>query len=74
MKKEIKKMIKELRERITIVKIYIKNQLGDLEFYNFLGYEKQQQQAIHNLDLSWEQIDLYQRQLKELKRDYKGSK
>lgn len=74
MKKEIKKMIKELRERITIVKIYIKNQLGDLEFYNFLGYEKQQKQAIYNLDLSWEQIDLYQRQLKELKRDYKGSK
>ena len=74
MKEKIKLMIKDLLVREKIVQLYIKNQMSDLRFYNHFGYEKQKQRAIHNLDLSWEQIDMYKRQIKELKRDYKGSK
>jgi hypothetical protein len=74
MKKQIKKMIRDLQERIIIVKHYIKNQLENLTFYNELGYQQQQEKTIRNLDLSWEQIDMYKSQLRELKRDYKGSK
>lgn len=74
MKKMMKKMIKDLQGRIGIVNNYIKTQISDLDFYNHFGYTEHKEIAIHNLDLSWEQIDMYKRQLRELKRAYKGSK
>jgi hypothetical protein len=74
MKKMMKKMMTDLQKRISIVNAYIKKQMSDLDFYNHFGYTEQKEIAIHNLDMSWEQIDMYKRQLRELKRDYKGSK
>jgi hypothetical protein len=74
MKKMMKKMINDLQGRISIVNNYIKKQMSDLDFYNHFGYSEQKEITIHNLDLSWEQIDMYKSQLRELKRDYKGSK
>lgn len=74
MKKQMKQMIKKLKGEKTFLENKIKWSVNDLDFYNHFGYFNERQKTINYLDMTWEQYDLIVRQLKELKRDLKGSK
>jgi hypothetical protein len=74
MKKQIKQMIKKLKDQKTFLENKIKWSVNDLGFYDYFGYTNERQNTINYLDMTWEQYDLIVRQLKELKRDLKGSK
>jgi hypothetical protein len=74
MKKQIKQMIKKLKDQKTFLENKIKCSVNDLGFYDYFGYTNERQKTINYLDMTWEQYDLIVRQLKELKRDLKGSR
>jgi molybdate-binding protein len=74
MKKQIKQMIKKLKEQKSFLENKIKSSVNDLGFYDYFGYTNERQNTINYLDMTWEQYDLVVRKLKELKRDLRGSR
>ena len=74
MRKQMKKMIKSLKDDKRFLEKVISIRINNLNFYEHFNYLDEKQKTINYLDTTWEQYDSIVRVLKELKRDLKGTK
>jgi hypothetical protein len=74
MRKQMKKMIKSLKDDKRFLEKVISIRINNLNFYEHFNYLDEKQKTIDYLDTTWEQYDSIVRVLKELKRDLKGTK
>jgi hypothetical protein len=74
MRKQMKKMIKSLKDDKRFLEKVISIRINNLNFYEHFNYLDEKQKTINYLDTTWEQYDKIVRVLKELKRDLKGTK
>jgi hypothetical protein len=74
MRKQMKKMIKSLKDDKRFLEKVISIRINNLNFYEHFNYLDEKQKTIDYLDTTWEQYDKIIRVLKELKRDLKGTK
>jgi endoglucanase Acf2 len=72
--KEIKKQLAKLQYEKTFLEKCIHEKISDLDFYNHFGYQKEVENVIGYLDMTWKQYDEVVGVIKELKRDLKGTR
>jgi hypothetical protein len=74
MKKQIKQMIKKLKDHKTFLENKITWTINDLVFYDHFNYLDERQKTIDYLDMTWLEYDGLNKKIKELKKDLKGCK